>query len=62
MGTGWGSFQDHEFRKAVVVGTGDTDGKWGSDFWGLEASVLEALLCGLAEVGWEVRGRALSPS
>lgn len=62
MVTGWGSFQDHEVRKAVVVGTGGT----------LESGVpmtgdprllsWKPFLCGLAEVAWEVGGRALFPS
>lgn len=43
MVTGWGSFQYREVRKAVVVGTEGTTGKWGSDDWGPEASLLEAL-------------------
>lgn len=34
MGTDCGSFQNHEVRKAVVVGTGRTAGKEGSNVGG----------------------------
>lgn len=43
MVAGWGSFQDHEVRKAVVVGTGGTLESGVPMIGGPEASLLEAL-------------------